>query len=154
MQVEILNAIYQKDLQKIQNLIDSSTVNNLLTTYLQTALHFAVRTNNKDLMIFLIEELKATVDTTDINGWTPLGLIAVEGDDSKYDLAQYLIHSGADVDFSTRSSGYYSPYEMARDCRDRAPEIFKLLKILTRNKFWDKKKGLLIVYESNYLKLA
>jgi ankyrin repeat protein len=154
MQVELLHAIYQNDLSKIKTLLDPLSVNNPLTTCLKTALHFAVRTNNKELVRYLVKELNANVDSIDINGWTPLGLITVEGNDEKYDLAQYLIHLGADVDISSRSSNYYSPFEMSRDARDKAPEIFKLLKIFTKNKHWEGKKGLLISFEREFLKLV
>lgn len=147
MQIEILNAIYENDLDKIKLLINSTNVNDPLTTFLHTPLHFAVRTQNKRLVEILVNELHAQVNYADINGWSPLGMIAVEGNDGKYELAQLLISLGADVDHSTRESNYYSPMELASYNRDSAPEIFKLFKAFSKNPAWETKKSFLISFE-------
>jgi len=147
MQVEVLNAIYENDLPKIRQLLDSSNVDNPLTTYLHRPLHFAVRTQNKSLIEFLVKELNAQVNCADINGWSPLGLIAVEGTDKNYELAQLLISLGADVDYSTRASNYYSPMELASDNRDNAPEVFKLFRTFSKNQFWEIRKSFLFCFE-------
>lgn len=147
MEVEVLNAIYENDLPKIKQLLDSSNVDNPLTTYLLRPLHFAIRTQNKTLIEFLVKELNAQVNCLDINGWSPLGLIAVEGSDKNYELAQLLISLGADVDYSTRESNYYSPMELASDNRDSGPEVFKLFKTFSKNQFWETKKNFLVCFE-------
>lgn len=147
MQIEILNAIYENDLDKIRLLINSTNVNDPLTTDLHTPLHFAIRTQNKRLVEILVKEFMAQVNCADINGWSPLGMIAVEGNDCKYELAQLLISLGADVDHSTRESKYYSPMELASDSRDSAPEIFDLFKTFSKNQNWEPKKSFLICYE-------
>ncbi|OMJ91542.1 hypothetical protein SteCoe_5916 [Stentor coeruleus] len=154
MQVDILRAIFSKDLDLVRKLFENKSPNIPLTTYSQTALHFAVIKNNKDLALLLINELNAETNPYDINGWTPLGLIGIEGNDDKYEIAQFLISAGADVDFSNRNSNYCSPFDFAKDNRDNCPEIFKLFSKFTKRASWKKKKALIFLWELERLRLV
>ena len=148
MQEELLLAIYKNDMNSIRSFFTENSVEIPLTTYLHRALHIAVMTNNKELVRCLVKEFLADLNCTDINGWSPLGYIAVEGDPSKYEIAQLLISLGADVDFSNRTSGYFSPLQLAKDNRDCAPQIYDLFTYFTKNTKWARRRSVILCWDA------
>jgi ankyrin repeat protein len=154
MQKKLLLAIQSGDIETVRSELKHLSPDIPLTTYLQTPLHMAARQGNYELVKCLATEFGANVNSTDCNGWTPLGHIAVIGDPSKYNIAQLLISLGADVDFSNRDSCYYSPFDFAKDNRDDIPDIFQLFLLFSSSrKIWKKCKGLLFLYEAVKVKV-
>ena len=155
MQVELLLAIKSNNLEKIRNVLKSVSADVPLTTYLQKPLHMAVKNNNKELIKCLVLEFKADVNCYDSNGWSPLSHIAIEGDSNKYEIAQFLISLGADVDFSNRDSGYYSPLDLALENNYANPIFYQLFSFFTKeNRSWEKKKSFLWLVEVCKTKIA
>lgn len=143
----ILIALHKSEINTLRELFIETSVDAPLSTHLQRPLHIAVKNNNKALIKFLVNDLHADVNCTDINGWTPLSHIAVEGGSDKYEIAQLLIALGADVDYSDRNSEYYSPLQLAKDNRDSAPEVYFLFTQFTKNSKWHKRKALLLSFD-------
>jgi len=62
-----------------------------------TALHYAARSGNYNIVLFLIRH-NANLDAASKTGWTPLHLACYQG---HYDTAEMLLQSGAKADVKT-----------------------------------------------------
>ena len=68
MQNDVISMIYKNDFEGIRTLLKENSADFPLNTYLQRPLHLAVKLRNKELIKFLVKELSADINCTDING--------------------------------------------------------------------------------------
>ena len=142
MSTELLVALYHRNFPKVRDLLSElGDPDAKLDTFLHSAVHIAVILKDSDLLKFLVRSCGCQIDTGDVNGWSPLGYMAIEGDPENNWLARFLVRLGADVHYSTRESNYESPLDFAKDKQEDNAELYTYFRRIRDAPFlWERRR--------------
>lgn len=144
----LVEAVLQADLPRIRNLINKLPhyANKPLNNKLWTALIYAVISNRLEVVQVLVEEFKADVNISDLDGWTALTHCVYSNRAVGIHVARYLCAAGANILAKTKSN------TTALDAAYGSEELVSFLFYYAKYgpyamQRWHNKKKLLWVYK-------
>lgn len=138
---QLLLALHRRETPSIKSLLEElDDPNTRLDRFLHSSLHIAVILGDQDLAKFLITECNVEPDLPDLNGWTPLSFLAIQGDPAKNSLAKSLVYHGADPSTSFPESNFESPLDFSQDKKLSNPLLFAFFSEVATQTRWKQRK--------------